>query len=461
MTSSASSAQALVARFGDLLLRYQAAIRRLQWVMVVIYACLLTVPLLLPRPTHTDYVWNNVARFAQFVFWGVWWPFIILATALVGRFWCGILCPEGALSEFASQRGAGRAIPGWMKWSGWPVVSFVSTTVYGQLTSIYQYPKPAALLLGGSTFAAIIIGARYGKAKRVWCRFLCPVNGVFGTVSKIAPLHFRVDPDGWRAGAQQQGRSNAVNCAPLIPIKTMQGASACHMCGRCSGYRGAIRLSWRNPARDIVHGSGRLASTWETVLIVPVLLGLVPAALHWSDSGLFRMIRLWLVERCLDLHLAWPLSLRLPWWILTDYPLENDVMTSVDAVALLVLLSVSVAAATIIFGIPLAACTMILRMRGRFLHHLAQALIPLGSACLFSGLLSLTVSQLRSDGVIIPYSDLFRGGIVLAAAGWSAALVFQIGALCDTRLATRMCATLIMAVPITSFSVAWIAAFLS
>jgi hypothetical protein len=461
MTSSASGAQALVARFGDLLLRYQAAIRRLQWVMVVIYACLLTVPLLLPRPTHTDYVWNNVARFAQFVFWGVWWPFIILATALVGRFWCGILCPEGALSEFASQRGAGRAIPGWMKWSGWPVVSFVSTTVYGQLTSIYQYPKPAALLLGGSTFAAIIIGARYGKAKRVWCRFLCPVNGVFGTVSKIAPLHFRVDPDGWRAGAQQQGRSNAVNCAPLIPIKTMQGASACHMCGRCSGYRGAIRLSWRNPARDIVHGSGRLASTWETVLIVPVLLGLVPAALHWSDSGLFRMIRLWLVERCLDLHLAWPLSLRLPWWILTDYPLENDVMTSVDAVALLVLLSVSVAAATIIFGIPLAACTMILRMRGRFLHHLAQALIPLGSACLFSGLLSLTVSQLRSDGVIIPYSDLFRGGIVLAAAGWSAALVFQIGALCDTRLATRMCATLIMAVPITSFSVAWIAAFLS
>jgi len=338
-------------------------------------------------------------------------------------------------------------------------VSFVSTTVYGQLTSIYQYPRPAALLLGGSTFAAIVIGARYGKAKRVWCRFLCPVNGVFGTVSKIAPLHFSVDPDSWRIG--QQGRSNAVNCAPLIPIKTMQGASACHMCGRCSGYRGAIRLCWRNPASDILHGSGRLATMWETVLIVPVLLGLVPAALHWSDSGLFQMIRLWLVEWCLDLHLAWPLSLRLPWWILTDYPLENDVMTSVDAVALLTLLSASVTAATLMFGIPLAACARILRMKGGFSHHLTQALIPLAAACLFSGLLSLTVSQLRSDGVVMPYSDMFRGGIVLAAAAWSAALVFQIGALDDTRLATRVCATLIMAVPITSFSIAWIAAFLS
>jgi polyferredoxin len=459
MTSSLRAAPALVARFGDVLLRHQAAIRRLQWVMVTLYAVLLTVPLLLPLPTHTDYVWSNAVRFAQFVFWGVWWPFIILATALVGRFWCGILCPEGALSEFASQRGAGRAIPGWMKWSGWPVVSFVSTTVYGQLTSIYQYPRPAALLLGGSTFAAIVIGARYGKAKRVWCRFLCPVNGVFGTVSKIAPLHFRVDPDSWRI--EQQGRSNAVNCAPLIPIKTMQGASACHMCGRCSGYRGAIRLCWRNPASDIVHGSGRLATMWETILIVPVLLGLVPAALHWSDSGLFQVIRLWLVERCLDLHLVWPLSQRLPWWMLTDYPLANDVMSPVDALTLLILMSVSIAAATLMFGIPVVVCARILRVRGRFPHHIVQALIPLAAACLFSGLLSLTVSQLRSDGVVIPYSDQFRGGIVLAAAAWSAALVFRIGAFYDTRLANRVWATLIMAVPITSFSIAWIAAFLS
>ncbi|MFC5758697.1 4Fe-4S binding protein [Rhizobium sp. GCM10022189] len=461
MTSHGGGVPAVVARFGDVLLRNQASIRRLQWAMVAIYASLLTVPLLLPLPTHADYLWNNAVRFAQFVFWGVWWPFVVLATALVGRFWCGILCPEGALSELASRHGAGRAIPGWMKWSGWPVVSFISTTVYGQLTSIYQYPKPAALLLGGSTFVAIVIGARYGKAKRVWCRFLCPVNGVFGIVSKIAPLHFRTDADGWRTGHQQQGRSNAVNCAPLIPIKTMQGASACHMCGRCSGYRGAIRLCWRNPASDIVRGSGRLATMWETVLIVPVLLGLVPAALHWSDSGLFQVIRLWLVERCLDLQLAWPLSLRLPWWILTDYPLKNDVMTSVDAAALLMLLSASVAAATALFGIPLAACARILRMKRGLPHHLAQALIPLAAAGLFGGLLSLTISQLRSDGIVIPCTDLFRGGLVLAAAVWSVVLAFRIAAFYDPRRAARLWATAVMAAPIALFSAAWIAAFLA
>jgi hypothetical protein len=183
--------------------------------------------------------------------------------------------------------------------------------------------------------------------------------------------------------------------------------------------------------------------------------------LHWSDSGLFQVIRLWLVERCLDLHLVWPLSQRLPWWMLTDYPLANDVMSPVDALTLLILMSVSIAAATLMFGIPVVVCARILRVRGRFPHHIVQALIPLAAACLFSGLLSLTVSQLRSDGVVIPYSDQFRGGIVLAAAAWSAALVFRIGVFYDTRLANRVLATLIMAVPITSFSIAWIAAFLS
>ena len=73
----------------------------------------------------------------------------------------------------------------------------------------------------------------------------------------------------------------------------------------------------------------------------------------------------------------------------------------------------------------------------------------------------MTVSQLRSDGIVIPYSELFRGGFVLSAAAWSVVLVFRIGALYDLGLATRISAAIIMAVPITSFSIAWVGAFLS
>ena len=450
-----------VAGLGDMLVQRQALIRRLQWIMIVAYVFLLTVPLLLPLPTNADFIWSNLTRFAQFVFWGIWWPFVVLGTALVGRFWCGLLCPEGALSEFASERRAGRAIPSWMKWSGWPAVSFVSTTVYGQLTSIYQYPKPAALLLGGSTFAAMAIGARYGKTKRVWCRFLCPVSGVFGLVGKLAPLHFRVEPEAWRRNSDHPVRHKAgVNCAPLVPIKTMQGASACHMCGRCSSHRGAIRLAWRKPASDIVHGSGRTATWWDTVLIVPVLLGLVPAALNWSNSGVFQVTRQWLVEACVNQHWMSPLSLRLPWWILTNYPAASDVMTIVDAAALILVIAASTVLASCMFLVPLAFSSVILRRRFYVLHHLAQALIPIAAASLFCGLLSLTIGQLRSDGIMIPYVDLLRAATVSAAGAWSVALSFRVGGLYQQLLWRQLAASALFALPTVAFLVGWVAVLL-
>ena len=459
MTTMRVGSRGFVAAFGDVLLRQQTLIRRTQWVIISAYVLLLAVPLLLPLPRSGDFIWNNLSRFAQFAFWGIWWPFVVLATALVGRFWCGLLCPEGALSEFASERGAGRAIPSWMKWSGWPVVSFIATTVYGQLTSIYQYPQPAALLLGGSTFAAMIVGARYGKSKRVWCRFLCPVSGVFGLVSKIAPFHFQVDPETWRRSVTTD--APAVNCAPLVPIKTMRGASACHMCGRCSGHRGAIRLAWRKPAMDIVYGSGRMATSWETILIVPVLLGVVPAALHWSNSAIFQALRQWLVELCVGAHWIWPLSLRLPWWILTNYPSVNDVMTVVDGLCLLALIVLGCFSATIVFIGPLAASSLLLRGRLAIVHHLAQALIPLSAASLFAGLLSLTITQLHADGIVLPHSDQARAVVVLMSALWSLRMFFGITGIYNKAIGRRIAATALICIPITLFCIAWIIAFSS
>ncbi len=458
MTKAQNVAGKLAGALGDALLRHQSVIRQMQWLMIAGYVALLVVPLTLPLPGNSDYIWNNLSRFAQFVFWGVWWPFVILGTALVGRFWCGLLCPEGALSELASERGSGRAIPSWMKWSGWPVVAFISTTIYGQLTSIYQYPKPAALLLGGSTLVAMAVGARYGKAKRVWCRFLCPVSGVFGTVSKIAPLHFRVEPDAWKSFPPADVAG--VNCAPLIPIKTMQGSSSCHMCGRCSGHRGAIRLAWRKPAADIVYGSGRMATRWDTTLIVPVLLGLVPAALHWTASGTFQIIRTWLVERCIDVGLMWPLSIRLPWWLLTNYPAANDVMNVVDAGSLLGLVALGAVASSALFLLPLAAAAVMLRRPAKVIHHLAQALIPLASSSLFCGLLALTTSQLRSDGIYLPGVDVARGTLVLFAGLWSAALFFRVSGVYCRSGSRCILTTAFMAVAIAMYCGAWLFMFL-
>ena len=192
-----SRLSALLGRFGDWLRDHQKLIRRIQWAVVLAYLILVSVPAFLPLPGRAAHIWTNFTLFAQFAFWGVWWPFVLVSMVLVGRGWCGIFCPEGALTEMVSRHSRGLAVPRWLTWKGWPFVAFVGTTVYGQMISVYQYPKPALLILGGSTAGAIAVGWLYGRNKRVWCRYLCPVNGVFGLLAKLAPVHFRVDEAAW------------------------------------------------------------------------------------------------------------------------------------------------------------------------------------------------------------------------------------------------------------------------
>jgi Iron permease FTR1 family. len=176
-----------LARLGLAMRRYRNAIVAAQWFVVLGYLVLVAVPAFLPLPPDQAHIWNNLTRFAQFMFWGIWWPFVILSIMALGRMWCGVLCPEGALTEWVSRFGLGRGIPRWMKWGGWPFVAFVMTTVFGQMTSVYEYPKPALLILGGSTVGAIAVGLIWGREKRVWCKHLCPVSGVFGLLARSRP----------------------------------------------------------------------------------------------------------------------------------------------------------------------------------------------------------------------------------------------------------------------------------
>ena len=81
--------------------RNRRRIAQLQWAIVVLYFVLVAVPAFLPMPPEDARMFTSLTRFAQFAFWGVWWPFVIASMLLIGRFWCGVMCPEGALTEFA------------------------------------------------------------------------------------------------------------------------------------------------------------------------------------------------------------------------------------------------------------------------------------------------------------------------------------------------------------------------
>jgi hypothetical protein len=409
---SVPTGSGLLARVGDWMRRHRGAIVGLQWVVLAVYLFLVAAPAFLPLPDHTAHLWDNLTLAAQFVFWGIWWPFVLLSMMLLGRVWCGVLCPEGFVTEQVSRFGLGRPVPRWIKWGGWPFVAFLGTTVYGQLVSVYQYPKAALLVLGGSTVAAIAVGLVYGREKRVWCRHLCPVNGVFGLLARLAPLHFRSDRAAWEAHGRAP--AEAVNCAPLVDLRRMDSAAGCHMCGRCSGHRGAIALEARAPGSEVAHLGDQDGRRWEVTLLIYGLIGTAIGAFQWSAAPWFVQAKLATATWLIDHDSYTLLSEDAPWWLLTHYPQASDVFSWLDGLLILGY----IAATALLIGLWIE---LWLRLAGRILRsarahlRLAYALIPLGGAGVFLGLSALTVTLLAGEGIEIPHLAGLRGGILATA----------------------------------------------
>jgi polyferredoxin len=446
---------------GEGLLRNQRLIQRGQWVVVLVYLVLVAVPAFLPLPGRLAHIFDNLTLFAQFAFWGLWWPFVLLSMVLVGRSWCGLFCPEGTLTEAVSRYGRGHAIPHWITWKGWPFVAFAMTTIYGQMVSVYQYPKPVLLILGGSTFGAIVIGYLYGRNHRVWCRYLCPVNGVFGVLAKLAPVHFGVDEEAWALSRRSHDAGvRMVNCAPLVAIKTMRGASDCHMCGRCSGFRGAISLAPRSPNHEIVHVAGTAAKPWETLLIVFGLMGIAAGAFHWSVSPWYVALKQAVAGGLVAHGVLWPFASQPPWWILTDYPALNDQMTLLDGGVLLAYIG----ATALVIGAAVSLCVW-LAARGlgpspaaRF-HHLAQTLIPVAGCGVFLGLSAITVTMLRAEGFALGFVGPLRAAVLGGAAIWTIFLGWKVAGLTGAHVLRRCAATLSIAFAASIGVASWVMLF--
>ncbi|CAM3052708.1 4Fe-4S binding domain-containing protein [Pseudomonas gessardii] len=422
-------------RLGDGMRRHGRLIRGVQWAVVLFYAGLLIVPAWLALPTSQARLLDNLTLLAQFLFWGLWWPFVVLSIVLFGRVWCGVLCPEGSLSEWASRHGRGLGIPNWIRWGGWPTVGFGLTTLYGQLISVYDYAQAALLILGGSTVAAVLVGLLFVRGKRVWCRYLCPVSGVFALLARLAPVHFQVDEQRWKANAGP--RLPLPNCAPLLDIRRLQGASDCHACGRCSGQRGAVQLIARSCNSEILQAPRKPALVWDTRLLLFGVIGLAMGAFQWTVSPWFITLKQCLAQWLVEHDWLWPLQDSAPWWLLTHYPQVNDSFSWLDGFCIVAYLGAS---SLLLGGALLGLVHLGARLSGDRARSwaLALTLTPIGGAGLFLGLSATTVKLLRYEGLLLEWVQPARGALLIAALGWCVWLAWK--QLADLSLARRCAA---------------------
>jgi len=477
---------------GLALQRHRRAIQMLQWVIVGFYLLLLIIPAMSPLPPRGAQIFNNLTLFAQFMFWGIWWPFVILSMLLLGRTWCGIFCPEGALSEWTSAKlGRNRRLPRWLKWRGWPAVAFILTTLYGQLVSVYDYAYPTLIILGGSTIAAIGIGLLYGRGTRVWCRYLCPVAGGFNLLSRLSPISFKSNEAAWRDFKGE--RPENPQCPPMINIRQLHGQSACHMCGRCAGYRGAIQLQPRPFSEEVVVYGADKQNIWEIRLLLYGMIGVAIGAFGWSSSTSLVLFKQKLAAWLVGQGLIFPLEPTAPWWILTNYPQISDSFNWLDGFCI----SVYILGSGLLFGGFLSLILSLIRRAAQqnleqfpksvkrfsdkncgkntelerlteprevktalaFKFHLAQAYLPLAAAGLFLGLSATTVKLLRYDGVKIAFVGEMRIFILSGAAFWSLYLAHRILKRYSLSIHINVAAQFCFSLSIIPIITAWIFIF--
>ncbi|THF67587.1 4Fe-4S binding protein [Pseudothauera nasutitermitis] len=378
--------------FGDTLRRRQDVVRALQWGFVALYLFLLFVPLLAPlAPAHGAF-FARVAHWAEALFWGFWWPAVILSMMLFGQFWCGVFCPDGALTEFASRRGLGRKIPPWMRRAALPLALFALIVVYEHLSGARHSHGGTLLVLGTVSLGAVLTGLLYGRGKRVWCRYLCPTASIFSMLARCAVLHFKVDREAWdRAPRPLPG---AVDCPLLLDVRRLRSNEKCSMCGRCSGHRDAVRLAWRAPGQELATlGDGEVRE-WEAVGILFVLIGLFYGAMHWQGS-------------------AWH------GWLAAALGGAGGWRGGTAAALLAILLAAGTLGGTI--GLLLLAAA-----RGRYREacRLAYGLIPLGGAGLMLGAMEHSFAILRRADVLLDATHLhaLRAMVLMVAAAWSVVL---------------------------------------
>ena len=145
--------------------------------------------------------------------------------------------------------------------------------------------------VGSMSLLALATGLWFGKGRRVWCRHLCPAGSVFSLLARASVLHFKVDRARWDAAPRPSPKP--VDCPLLLDVRRLTSNEKCNMCGRCSGHRGAVELSWRPLGSEIVDLKDDDVRPWDAVGICFVLVGLCFAGFHWTgDMGAILAVAL-------------------------------------------------------------------------------------------------------------------------------------------------------------------------
>lgn len=431
----------IVRRIENFFVRNRDRFGYVHFTMFVIFAALIFIPPFLPLPAEDAAIGNNFILMARFLIWGLWFPMMLLSVVFMGRLWCGLLCPQGALAECAGKKGLNRPIPRWMRWEGMPIISFIAVTILGQLIGVRDYPLAALEVLGGTMLIAAVVGFLYTSGRRPWCRHLCPIGPLLGVFSRLGAVSFNPPhpplSKGGIGGVTGDGRGCV--CPTFINTANKVASSNCIECFRCVNPETShsLHLSIRHPGLEIEEIKKREPSLWEVVFLF-LVTGLALGAFHWQANPIFIKYKQAVGAFLLNIGLGDFIGKSGPWWIMVNYPSAGDVFNRLDFISIATFMLFCMAGIAIILFTLTMLSASIVRGKDRIMSTVAKlgylyAPVALVSLIIGLGLIlfqSLSDLGIGKDAVRMAQGFLFAAGglwsIYLAIRlhkGWSMAVI--------------------------------------
>lgn len=204
-------------------------------------------------------VLQNFAALEHFPFYAI--GSLGLFGLAAGRFWCGWGCPFGTVQDFVNWARRRRDFvtlrP--LAWTRLLVLAGAILAAWVATDSLFCKVCPAGSLFAAiphrfaspdltfGTFFYVHVGTlaialvAFYLVGRFWCRYLCPLGGIFGLFNRVSILKLKVN----------LGKCTSCrDCLEICPVnikevEDIENSSDCIRCGRCIDAcpSGAIRVS--------------------------------------------------------------------------------------------------------------------------------------------------------------------------------------------------------------------------